>query len=70
MKLTDAMKAVVKHQPDEFATLVRLQNSRLTGVNRKLLGGYQKSPARYLPKSKAFKKIAGAKQVAIGGMSA
>lgn len=49
---------------DRFGTEIAQQSSRLTGVNRRLLRGYQESPARFLPKSKSLslKKLMGGKK--------
>lgn len=51
--------------PDRFSAQVKQQTARLTGVSRKLIGGYQESPARFLPKSKSLsvrKMMGGRKQ--------
>jgi hypothetical protein len=44
---------------DRFPTEVGLENRRLTGVTRKLTGGFQQSPARFLPKTRSLQVLAG-----------
>ncbi len=39
---------------DRFPAEVKQENTRLTGVSRRLIGGYQETPARMLPKSKSL----------------
>jgi hypothetical protein len=54
-------KLTIPKVRDRFGTEVKQESARLTGVSRKLLGGYQESPARFLPKSRSLslKKMMG-----------
>ena len=45
---------------DHWGSLVAQTNRRVTGVTPKAIGLYPSNPARLLPKSRAFKSLAGA----------
>ena len=48
---------------DHYPTEISQEQRRLTGVTRSLLHGYQESPARFLPKTKALQGLAGATRI-------
>jgi len=45
---------------DHWGSTISQENRRVTGVTPRAIGLYPTNPARLLPKSKAFKNLAGA----------
>lgn len=53
-----------KSTPSHFGSEVSQQTRRITGVTPKILHGFQETPAKWIPKSRAFlKSLAGGKKM-------
>ena len=48
---------------DRWPTEIRQESRRVTGVTPKLLGAYQESPARFIPRTKSLRAMATQKRV-------